>query len=443
MASNGGAATRAYTRVGITSLMVTMALSGCLWTPDTSDIRVTRNGGVVQGVRVTTDWGDPAGVSLGGPDAQVFATPYVRSASTGAGLFPQPFRIATWRSDLSQPDNQSGLAEALTTPPTWSDGRAYWAPSVRKIGGRYVMVFSASRSIGGTRLSNCLGEASSASPSGPFVAVAAVEWCDPPTSAWHGRAYYVDPYLFVDGGGTLGLLWSIEPQDDGPNAGTSEIVSEELSNDGERLLNGGPSRLVSFSDVDSVMNECQLHGGSMARPNSRLRAAGAPMWELAHIDPPAIEQPRAIVAPDSSPPRPPGCATDALGRFSYIENPSVVSDPYNGHDLVVSIGTWDQPGTYYSIEMPCPAILKTAPGDSPGPLCFPSSTQNGGEFMENPPGGEGNSGGASFLKDGPPDGNYELWAWADTPGAGNQRDVYATPTFSADLNPPPTTNPLR
>jgi hypothetical protein len=83
-----------------------------------------------------------------------------------------------------------------------------------------------------------------------------------------------------------------------------------------------------------------------------------------------------------------------LGSRAVIENPALVRDPYNGYDLLVSMGTWNQPGAYHTIEIPCIERYRN---------CLPS---NGG-----PPGNTlgTNPGGLSLLQDQSPNLNYAIW----------------------------------
>ena len=75
--------------------------------------------------------------------------------------------------------------------PSWASFGATWAPTVaRDAAGRYVMFYAALDAATGTE---CVGEADSASPTGPFVdANSGPVICDP---AGGGD---IDPYIFAD-----------------------------------------------------------------------------------------------------------------------------------------------------------------------------------------------------------------------------------------------------
>ncbi len=407
-------------------LVTAVLLAGCLWTPDTADVKVSTNTGVLNGVPIDADFGDPAGVSLGGSIAQVYATSYFANARTGEGLSPQPYRIATWQSDLSKANSVIGLHSALRAPPAgyWANGSAWWSPTVRKLGSTYVMMFSAPENIPGGQ-QNCLGEARATTAAGPFTIEPNIKWCDP------GTAYWVDPDLFIDSNGTPVLLWSIEPQGT-TNSATSRVVSERLSSNGQMLNGNGYQTLVSFTEVEAVMKVCAAHGGAPVRSVAPTRTSGAAKGNTGHGVEPVFSGTSSGRVKQGAPNHP-GCPTWALGPNSYIENPAMVVDPYNDYDLVVSMGTWTDPGHYYSVEMACTSAYSLTPGDRP--TCLPNQTQNGGQFMA-ALNGYGNTGGASFVKDSSHDGNYMLWAWQDDePQMANFRDVYATPISSVNLNP--------
>lgn len=72
--------------------------------------------------------------------------------------------------------------EAMPTPPTWArrlnNGGAFWAPSVIRTGGRYVMYFGARhKNISADRPGWCIGVATSVNPQGPFQARNAPLFC--------------------------------------------------------------------------------------------------------------------------------------------------------------------------------------------------------------------------------------------------------------------------
>ncbi len=114
-------------------------------------------------------------------------------------------------------------------------------------------------------------------------------------------------------------------------------------------------------------------------------------------------------------------APGPLGRNPYVENPAVVSDPYNGIDVTVSVGTWDTYGDYYSVEIPCETF-------SSSNECFPGS---GGTFA----GLSQSTGGMSYVLDSSPTGNNAVWAYG-TPSTPYNRIVWTGWTAAYNNNPP-------
>lgn len=109
--------------------------------------------------------------------------------------------------------------DAMPTKPAWVNGSRHggtwqiWAPSVIKIGSRYVMYFSSNRS-GARDLQNdqCIGMATSSSPYGPFAPGSSPIYCglkrvDAGANSWgHGA---LDPEVFRSPTGRLFLLVSL------------------------------------------------------------------------------------------------------------------------------------------------------------------------------------------------------------------------------------------
>ncbi|HEY0776428.1 MAG TPA: glycoside hydrolase family 43 protein, partial [Gemmatirosa sp.] len=99
----------------------------------------------------------------------------------------------------------SAPAEAMPTKPTWaSQSQNFWAPDVELRGAQYVMYFSAQIDAGQRPDPNdgfCIGMATSATPTGPFIDVGHPVVCGP-------AATVIDPQGFDDPQtGTRYLLW--------------------------------------------------------------------------------------------------------------------------------------------------------------------------------------------------------------------------------------------
>jgi hypothetical protein len=159
----------------------------------------------------------------------------VQVYTSGVLYFGVPFHIPTF--EMSWPGSAvSTPVDALPTLPSWvaPNGAAtpfVWAPTVRVVAGRYLMMFGASRAGGAM----CIGAATSGNAGGPF-APTTVEWCDPDP-----RVGWLDPSLLVDGDGSIWLTWSRQWS----TRGGSEIVAQRLTGDGLGLV-GSRSTLVSF-----------------------------------------------------------------------------------------------------------------------------------------------------------------------------------------------------
>ena len=180
------------------------------------------------------------------------------------------------------------------------------------------------------------------------------------------NTFWVDPQLFIASDGTLWLYYSRE----WAPGGGSEIDAQQLSANG-LSFKGSPTVMVSYADVQNF--------------NSGEN-----------------------------------------GSRAYVENPSFVADPYNGYDLLVSVGTWDDSGSGYStVEVPCLATNGS---------CVPSK---GGRILSTNTGqGIYGPGGASLLTDSSPTGNWMVFAAYQLPGAeaNGVRETFGGPTSSVNLN---------
>lgn len=137
-----------------------------------------------------------------------------------------------------------GYNDAMPTRPAWAakvprgerkDGFSLWAPSVAKVGSRWVAAFSAATHLEtATRVRrSCIGLATSRSPIGPFAHVSSKPLvCYPPSPRG-----VIDPDILRLGDGRTFLLWKREGI---PNKADSEpaLMVQQLSQDGTRLKSG-------------------------------------------------------------------------------------------------------------------------------------------------------------------------------------------------------------
>lgn len=106
---------------------------------------------------------------------------------------------------LSSPDGTAGdfaATDAMPTKPAWAMTTEIWAPTVNKVGGRYVMFFAAHRSgAPNPNADQCVGRAVATSPLGPFTPDAG-----PVTCGADGVNGALDPSLFIGPDGEPTLL---------------------------------------------------------------------------------------------------------------------------------------------------------------------------------------------------------------------------------------------
>lgn len=322
--------------LAVAGLMTIAAVaSGCLITSGTGPLNVT-----------TYDAPDPAGVVLTSSTSQIYTT------DSGGRNIPTFTMTSTGTSYTT-----GTVTDALPTLPSWvvpygaEKHTDTWAPTVRFIGGQYVMLFTGSMA---TNL--CIGEATSPTAAGSFTPVNNGGWCYPGYNA-------LDPSLFVAADGSVWMYWS--KQSGGGGAGRSEIDVQQMSSDGlSRKAGSSPITMLTFSDAATI-------GGGPVPTNG------------------------------------------------LVENPAMVADPYNGFDLIASVGVWGD-SSYHTVELPCT-------GTSSG--CLP----NDGAIQLQTNASMNGPGGASVLQDTTPVGNTMVFA-ARTGTSGAARLLWATPTASYNCN---------
>src|SRR4051794_7934108 len=119
---------------------------------------------------------------------------FVYGSNTAQNRMPV-HEVADLTTVYSDPQWFNSRIEGMPTKPAWAanDG-IFWAPTVAKVGNTYVAFFAANRpNPPQPRNSQCIGRATSSSPTGPFVAEPG-----PFTCGLNGVGGALDPHLFQD-----------------------------------------------------------------------------------------------------------------------------------------------------------------------------------------------------------------------------------------------------
>jgi beta-xylosidase len=132
-------------------------------------------------------------------------------------------------------DHWSPVLDVLPTLPAWATAGFTWSPDVHRFGSTYVLYFSA---LDTSLNDECIGDATSSSPIGPFNAYSATPFiCQSDLSG------SIDPRVFTDSSGTSWMVWkSDENAHDQPTNTT--MWSQQLTPDGLGLV-GTPHDLMS------------------------------------------------------------------------------------------------------------------------------------------------------------------------------------------------------
>jgi hypothetical protein len=123
----------------------------------------------------------------------------------------------------------SPVTDALPMLPPWVEKNFTWAPDVHQFGSTYVLYFTGYFALGNEQ---CIGDATSTSPTGPFAAASQPFICQSDLSG------SIDPRVFTDEGGTNWMLWKSDQNIGGASIPTN-LWSQPLSADGLEL-NGSP-----------------------------------------------------------------------------------------------------------------------------------------------------------------------------------------------------------
>jgi beta-xylosidase len=147
--------------------------------------------------------------------------------STQVGLHNVP--VAT-SPDLR---HWSPSSDALPQLPAWAEWGRTWAPGVTRLGGRYLLYFAAHHRASGRQ---CIGVATSATASGPFVSQATK-----PLVCQTHLGGSIDPHPFIDTDGASFLLWKADGNAIGQS---STLFAQRLRSDG-LALTGQPAALLN------------------------------------------------------------------------------------------------------------------------------------------------------------------------------------------------------
>jgi hypothetical protein len=272
--------------------------------------------GPIRQVHPNLNLADPAAVQTGSDSARVYATNTVLFWGAPTANVPSySYMLST--GAVSNP------TDALPNLPSWvrpnvaDNVRFVWAPTVRFVGGRYLMMFTASRQSGWA----CIGAAHSTSAAGPFTPMS-TQWCS-------SSGGLLDPQLFVDADGAVWVHYSLQ----NPNTASSQIIAQRISFNGSSLSTvGSASTILTVAQARSV---CGLRHPVNA----------------------------CTVSPGATP----------AGHF--VENPAMVRDPHNGYNLLVSLGNW-RDNSYRTVEVPCSAPNSGCLPQHGAPIQESSATMN-------------------------------------------------------------------
>jgi beta-xylosidase len=156
--------------------------------------------------------------------------------------------LVTWtpRPELAdRPDwsDVPGYNDAMAQPPVWASPRSttdrrflvsQWAPSLARVGGRYVAAYSAAVTL--DPRTSCLGIATATDPTGPYRTASPRPLLCAPGSA----RGVIDPELFVDRG-TPYLLWKRE-------GSPQEILVRRMNASATRFAAGSRARVLLRPD---------------------------------------------------------------------------------------------------------------------------------------------------------------------------------------------------
>jgi beta-xylosidase len=214
-------------------LVAALVLAGCTTSGEAATPRST--------LPKAADPARPATVITPGQDAP---NPFALRVGTTTYLYSSQME---WYGDNIQVRTGPDLrhlgppTDAMPKLPAWVWPGFTWAPDVRRVGGQYVMWFTAGTLRSrpdAPRPTECIGVATSASPTGPFVGVGSK-----PVICQYERWGSIDPRTFVDADGTRWLHWKSDDNAETEGTTHASIYAQRLAADGMTLL-GRPTRIL-------------------------------------------------------------------------------------------------------------------------------------------------------------------------------------------------------
>ncbi len=182
-----------------------------------------------------------AGISSSGPGGPAypfdFADPYaMRVGSQYFGFATNSTGSNIQVAESGDLSNWTPLGDALSSLPSWSLKGSTWAPSVLRLGGRYLLYYSTTSVL---NHAHCISVAVSGVPQGPYV-----DGSQSPLVCQDSAAGSIDPYAYVGADGAPYLVWKNEggsvADPSQPNAPPvqlpNQIVAQPLSGDGMSLV---------------------------------------------------------------------------------------------------------------------------------------------------------------------------------------------------------------
>lgn len=121
----------------------------------------------------------------------------------------------------------------------WAVPEATWAPDVARIGGRWVLLYTA-RLAGHVPATQCIGVATGTDPTGPFTPA------PEPIVCQLDRGGSIDPRSFRERDGTWWLHWKSDDNREVDGTSTSSIYAQRLDSSGTALL-GEAHRILEVS----------------------------------------------------------------------------------------------------------------------------------------------------------------------------------------------------
>ena len=132
------------------------------------------------------------------------------------------------------------VTDALPVLPDWAAAGATWAPEAHHFADGWILYFSAG--VAGTSPAmHCIGDATSSSPSGPYLAAPQPFICQRDSGG------SIDPRVFTTPDGVAFMIWKSD-NNSRPDDGRSQIWSQRLSPTGTELV-GRPSDIYGPSLV--------------------------------------------------------------------------------------------------------------------------------------------------------------------------------------------------